>query len=124
LSISDVVPQPEAHEWPTAQVVPAGPELTPFSPAACPGLGLDVRDQELPSHRKISVRNRCDAVPQADSQDSPTAHAVPPGAPVTACSTVIRRRLGPGIRDHLLPFQRRISALPTSEAVPQPDVHE
>jgi hypothetical protein len=78
----------------------------------------------LPFQCKTSVRTFCDAVPQAEEQNSPTAHAAPPGAAATPLMPAAWYDPGTGVRDHARPFQCRISGTSAAEAVPQPELHE
>jgi hypothetical protein len=76
--------------------------------------------QARPFQRKITILTCCEFVPQLATQDTPTAHAVPPGATATSSSAVTRSVLGLGVSDHARPFHRRISVLSPSVVVPQP----
>src|SRR5215470_15092096 len=124
-STSDAVPQPDMQEEPAAHALPPGPALTEFRTALRPGLGLAACDQLVPSQRRISVRKTrgSEAVPQPDTQEAPTTHALPPGPALTPVKA-LWPGLGLAACDQLVPSQRKISVRKTADAVPQPGAQE
>jgi hypothetical protein len=63
-------------------------------------------------------------VPQCDTQETPAAHALPPGPAVTPHKTALWPGLGLTFRDQLAPLKRKISVRATSDAVRQCDAQE